>query len=61
MFDMDKDTPMQPYEHLIVITNRSLCSGDFEAQIRKAVFLHPPALILRERDLSNREYLLLAK
>ena len=52
---------MQPYEHLIVITNRSLCSGDFEAQIRKAVSLHPPALILRERDLSDEEYLLLAK
>ena len=47
---------MQPYEHLIVITNRSLCSGDFEAQIRKAVSLHPPALILRERDLSDEEY-----
>ena len=51
MFDMDKDTPMQPYEHLIVITNRSLCRGDFETQIKKAASLHPPALILRERDL----------
>ena len=61
MFDMDKDTPMQPYEHLIVITNRSLCRGDFETQIKKAASLHPPALILRERDLSDEEYLLLAK
>ena len=52
---------MYPYEKLIVITDRHLCSGDFPAQIRKVVSLHPPALVLREKDLSDKAYLLLAR
>ena len=52
---------MYPYEKLIVITDRHLCSGDFPAQIRKVVSLHPPALVLREKDLSDEAYLLLAR
>lgn len=52
---------MHPYENLIAVTDRSLCSGDFLAQIEKIVSLHPRSLILRERDLSDEEYLLLAR
>lgn len=51
---------MYPYENLIVVTDRKLCGGDFLTQIRKVVALQPPALILREKDLTDEEYLLLA-
>lgn len=44
------------YENTIVITDRKLVSGDFISQIRKAVSLHPYALILREKDLNDDEY-----
>lgn len=50
---------MSPYEHLIAVTDRSLCA-DFEAQLKKTAALHPCALILRERDLSDAEYEALA-
>ena len=52
---------MHPYENLIAVTDRSLCSGDFLTQIEKIVSLHPHSLILRERDLPDEEYLLLAR
>ena len=52
---------MHPYDHLIAVTDRSLCSGDFLAQIKKIISLHPCSLILRERDLPDEEYLLLAR
>ena len=52
---------MHPYENLIAVTDRSLCSGDFLAQIKKIMSLHPHSLILRERDLTDEEYLLLAR
>ena len=52
---------MHPYENLIAVTDRSLCSGDFLTQIRKITSLGPCALILRERDLPDEEYLLLAR
>ena len=32
---------MHPYENLIAVTDRGLCSGDFLAQIKKIVSLHP--------------------
>lgn len=51
---------MNPYEKLIVITDRRLCETDFLTQIRKVVRLQPRALILRERDLTDEEYMLLA-
>ena len=46
---------MYPYDHLIAVTDRSLCSGDFLAQIKKIISLHPCSLILRERDLPDEE------
>lgn len=44
------------YEHTIVITNRTLVQGDFLTQIEKVVGLHPHALILGEKDLTDEEY-----
>ena len=51
---------MHPYENLIVITNRQLCRGYFLTQLRSVVSLQPSALLLREKDLPDEEYLLLA-
>lgn len=52
---------MYPYDKLIAVTDRTLCSGDFLAQIQKIVSLRPCSLILRERDLSDEDYLVLAR
>ena len=49
------------YEHTIVITNRSLVQGDFLEQLKKVARLHPYAMILREKDLSDEEYEQLAE
>ena len=49
------------YEHTIVITNRHLVQGDFLKQLEKVTKLHPHALILREKDLTDDAYERLAK
>ncbi len=49
------------YEHTIVITNRALVQGDFFKQMQKVIQLHPHAVILREKDLSDEEYEVLAE
>lgn len=49
------------YEHTIVITNRHLVQGDFLKQLEKVTNLHPHALILREKDLTDDAYESLAK
>ena len=49
------------YEHTIVITNRALVQGDFLKQMQKVIQLHPHAVILREKDLSDEEYEVLAE
>lgn len=54
-------TSMSDYENLIVITNRHLCHKDYLNQIQKVVSLHPKALILREKDLPEDEYKVLAE
>lgn len=46
--------------NLICITNRSLCSDDFFARLRKIASMQPKAIILREKDLAKNDYLLLA-
>lgn len=51
---------MCDYSRYIAVTNRRLCEGDYLTQIRKIAALHPRALILREKDLSQEEYTLLA-
>lgn len=45
------------YKDYIVITNRQLCTGDYYEQIKKVASLKPYALILREKDLSDQEYM----
>lgn len=49
------------YEHTIAITNRALVQGDFLEQMQKVIHLHPHAVILREKDLSDEEYEILAE
>ena len=49
------------YEHTIAITNRKLVQGDFLEQMQKVIHLYPHAVILREKDLSNEEYEMLAE
>lgn len=46
---------------ILCITNRKLCSDDFLIRIEKIAKEHPHGIILREKDLSKQEYLLLAK
>ena len=41
---------------LICVTNRKLCKTDFLAQIRKIALARPKAILLREKDLPEREY-----
>lgn len=49
------------YQNLIAVTDRTLCRGDFLTQIEKIVSLQPCALLLREKDLSDDQYLALAE
>lgn len=44
------------YQNVIAISNRNLCRRPFLEQIRRVCELHPKALILREKDLSDTEY-----
>ncbi len=46
---------------MICITNRHLCEGDFFERIEKIACSGVTAMILREKDLSEREYSDLAK
>ena len=41
---------------IISITNRKLCREDFAVCIEKIAAAHPKAIILREKDLTAREY-----
>ena len=45
---------------IICVTNRTLCGGDFTAKIADIAAAHPAAVILREKDLSERDYQALA-
>ncbi len=44
-----------------IITNRKLCREDFFDRIRKIARSRPDGIILREKDLSEQEYVLLAE
>lgn len=46
---------------LICITNRKLCSNNFSDQIEMIASAHPKAIVLREKDLSGKEYEQLAR
>ena len=49
------------YEHTIVITNRMLVQGDFFQQMEKVIRLHPHVVILREKDLPDDAYEVMAE
>ena len=49
------------YSSVIAVTNRHLCSRPFMEQIDRVCSLNPKAVILREKDLSEQEYLILAE
>lgn len=44
------------FDKTIVITNRSLVHGDFLKQMEYVISLHPHAVILREKDLTDEAY-----
>lgn len=46
---------------IICITNRALCKGDFLSRIRLVANAHPAGIVLREKDISESEYEMLAR
>lgn len=52
---------MFSFDKTIAITNRTLVEGDYYEQIKRVAAVHPHAFILREKDISDDEYELLAK
>jgi thiamine-phosphate pyrophosphorylase len=49
------------YKNMIAVTNRHLCKRDFLAQIEYLASTQIEAIVLREKDLSQKEYSELAK
>lgn len=45
---------------IIAVSNRSLCTRPFLVQMERVCKAHPKAIILREKDLPEKEYALLA-
>lgn len=48
-------------DNIIAVTNRHLCSRPFMEQLERVCKLHPHAIVLREKDMSEAEYLSLAR
>lgn len=48
-------------DNVIAITNRHLCSRPFMEQLERVCKLHPHAIVLREKDMPEAEYLSLAR
>ena len=46
---------------LMCVTNRKLCKGNFLKKIEEIANTHPAGIILREKDLPETEYRVLAK
>lgn len=46
----------EEYKNVIAVTNRKLSSRPFPEQMERVCKLHPKAVILREKDLSEEEY-----
>lgn len=49
------------FQNVIAVTNRKLCKRPFIEQIKRICQCHPKAIILREKDLPEKEYAILAK
>ena len=48
-------------DNIIAITNRHLCNRPFMEQLERVCKLHPHAIVLREKDMPEAEYLSLAR
>jgi thiamine-phosphate pyrophosphorylase len=48
------------YQNVIAVTNRKLCGRPFLQQVLRVCCNQPKAIILREKDMPEEEYLLLA-
>ena len=46
---------------IICITNRTLCRGDYLSRIRQIAAAHPDRIILREKELPDADYAVLAQ
>lgn len=53
--------PLSVFSQIIAVSNRYLCSRPFPEQIERVCRCHPRALILREKDMEENEYALLAE
>ena len=51
-----KRNDQKEYRNVVAVTNRTLCERPFMEQIERVCQMHPKALILREKDLSESEY-----
>ena len=49
------------YKNVIAVSNRNLCDRPFMAQLERVCQCHPKALILRDKDLTEKEYEALAE
>lgn len=51
---------MYTFKNLLAVTNRKLCTRPFLEQVDWLASCHPAGIILREKDLTEEEYTLLA-
>lgn len=49
------------FKNIIAITNRHLCKRPFLEQVERVCCCKPKAIVLREKDLSENEYYMIAK
>lgn len=62
MIDLGLNPPIEiDFKNIVAITNRHLCSRPLPQQVERICRLHPKAVILREKDLTEAEYAVLAK
>ena len=54
-------TGCRKFDHLIAVTSRHLCQRPFPEQLERICRHHPKAVILREKDLMEDDYLFFAK
>lgn len=52
---------MYGFDKVIAVTNRKLCSDDFTTRVRKLLDMKPVLVILREKELSDDDYEILAR
>ena len=55
------DGERMPKGNILAVTNRHLCTRPFTEQMERVCSMHPQAVILREKDLSEKDYTVLAQ